>query len=90
MADLDCGDFGSTIGPSEAAPRQMVKAYPCVIYLRGECADFDFLKESIAKGKVGDWAYPVVLAVLFAVAIYINYHERMMAKLRLNRQGGAA
>lgn len=77
---------------AQVKPRQgrWLKLIPALFIFVANVLILISLKESIAKGKVGDWAYPVVLAVLFAVAIYINYHERMMAKLRLNRQGGAA
>lgn len=77
---------------AQVKPRQgrWLKLIPALFIFVANVLILISLKESIAKGKVGDWAYPVVLAALFAVAIYINYHERMMAKLRLNRQGGAA
>lgn len=77
---------------AQVKPRQgrWLKLIPALFIFVANVLILISLKESIAKGKVGDWAYPVVLMVLFAVAIYINYHERMMAKLRLNRQGGAA
>lgn len=42
------------------------------------------LKETIAKGKIALWAYPVVMLVLFAFAVYLNYHGQLLARWRLN------
>lgn len=77
---------------AQVKPRQgrWLKLIPALFIFVANVLILISLKESIAKGKVGDWAYPAVLIVLFAVALYINYHERILAKLRLNRQRGAA
>lgn len=39
------------------------------------------LKNPIEKGKVGVWAYPVILLVLIGIALYMNCHARLMARL---------
>lgn len=77
---------------SQVRPRQgrWLKLIPALFIFVANVLILISLKESIAKGKVGDWAYPVTLMMLFAVALYINYHGRAMVKLRLTHQGGAA
>lgn len=44
------------------------------------------LKGLVAKGRLGDWAYPLVLVLLMLFAMYVNYHAQLMARLALNRQ----
>ncbi|MDO5652036.1 MAG: LPS export ABC transporter permease LptF [Moraxella sp.] len=49
------------------------------------------LKNPIEKGKVGVWIYPAVLVMFFGMALYANYHGRVMTRFRLgdNAKGGA-
>ncbi|MDO4442097.1 MAG: LPS export ABC transporter permease LptF [Moraxella sp.] len=72
---------------AQVRPRQgrWLKLIPAIFIFVANVLILISLKESIAKGKVGDWAYPAVLVMLFLVALYINYHERTMARLRLGR-----
>lgn len=72
---------------AQASPRQgrWLKLIPAILIFVVNVLILISLKESVAKGKLGNWAYPLVLTVMFCVALYINYHERMMVKLRLGR-----
>lgn len=48
------------------------------------------LKEAITKEKVGVWAYPMAVLVAVAFAWYLNHHEQLLARLRLNQHGDKA
>ena len=43
------------------------------------------LKETITKGKIGVWIYPVAVFGCFVFAFYLNYHDKFMLKIRLNK-----
>lgn len=73
---------------AQVRPRQgrWLKLIPAIFIFVVNVFIIISLKESIAKGKMGGWAYLAVLAVLFLIALYINYHERTMTRLRLGRR----
>ncbi|USZ13901.1 LPS export ABC transporter permease LptF [Moraxella sp. FZFQ2102] len=43
------------------------------------------LKDTVSKGKISVAIYPVAIVLMFAFALYLNYHERLMARMRLSR-----
>lgn len=69
-------------------PRQgrWLKLIPAIFIFVANVLILISLKETITKGKVGVWVYPMAVAVMMAFAIYLNHHEHLMAKLRLTRQ----
>lgn len=44
------------------------------------------LKDSITKAKLPPIAYLLVMVLLTAFALYLNYHQRLMARMQLTRQ----
>lgn len=43
------------------------------------------LKDTVSKSKISVAIYPVAIVLMFAFALYLNYHERLMARMRLSR-----
>ncbi|WP_242620155.1 LPS export ABC transporter permease LptF [Moraxella caviae] len=76
---------------AQVRPRQgrWFKLIPSVFIFVASALIVISLKESISKGKLGVWAYPVVIALFFAFALYLNYHERIMARFRLAKHQNA-
>lgn len=75
---------------SYVRPRQgrWYKLVPAIlIYVAGVLVVIS-LKDTIIKGKFPPVIYAAALLLMMAVAIYLNYHGRVMARLRLGRQGG--
>lgn len=72
---------------STVRPRQgrWLKLIPAIFIFVANVLILISLKESITKGKIGAWIYPVAVAVFVGFALYLNYHERLFAKLRLNK-----
>ncbi len=70
---------------SKVNPRQgrWLKLVPAIFVFVASALMVISLKDPIEKGKVGVWAYPVVLMVLFGVALYANYHSRLMMRRKL-------
>ena len=68
-------------------PRQgrWLKLIPAMFIFVGNVLILISLKESIAKGKIGVYIYPVAMVLLIAFALYLNYHDRLVAQLRRNR-----
>ncbi|UYZ68809.1 LPS export ABC transporter permease LptF [Moraxella bovis] len=68
-------------------PRQgrWLKLIPAIFVFVANVLILISLKESIAKGKIGVYIYPVALVSFIAFALYLNYHDRIMAQLRRNR-----
>lgn len=73
---------------AQVRPRQgrWLKLIPAIFIFVANVLILISLKESIAKGKVGDWAYPVVVVLLVLFAFYMNHHDGVVARLRLSRQ----
>ncbi|WFF38720.1 LPS export ABC transporter permease LptF [Moraxella nasibovis] len=73
---------------AQVRPRQgrWLKLIPAIFIFVANVLILISLKESIAKGKVGDWAYPVAVLLLVLFAFYMNHHDRVVARLRLSRQ----
>ncbi|OAV00516.1 Lipopolysaccharide export system permease protein lptF [Moraxella veridica] len=75
---------------SYVRPRQgrWYKLVPAIlIYVAGVLVVIS-LKDTIIKGKLPPVIYAAALLMMMAVAMYLNYHGRVMARLRLERQGG--
>lgn len=70
----------STVQPRKG---RWLKLIPAIFIFVANVLILISLKETISKGKVGAWAYPVVVMGLLAFAGYLNYHERLLAKMRL-------
>lgn len=72
---------------SRVNPRQgrWLKLVPAIFVFVVVALVLISLKKPIEKQKVGVWAYPVALMILFAVAIYMNHHSRL--KLSLKSRG---
>lgn len=68
-------------------PRQgrWLKLIPAMFIFVANVLILISLKESIAKGKIGVYIYPVALVLFIAFALYLNYHDRIVAQLRRNR-----
>ncbi len=45
------------------------------------------LKDPIDKAKVGVWAYPVLLSLIFIALVYANMHEQLRLKMRAKKHG---
>lgn len=73
-------------------PRQgrWLKLIPAIFIFVANVLILISLKETISKGKIGVWIYPVAVALMMMFALYLNYHERLMNQFRLNKQGGKA
>lgn len=68
---------------STVKPRQgrWFKLLPAIFIFVAVALVLISLKNPIEKGKVGVWAYPVVLLLLVSIAVYMNCHARLMARL---------
>lgn len=72
---------------SRVSPRQgrWLKLVPSILLYIVAVLVIISIKEPVAKGKIGIWAYPVVLVLMLILAIYVNYHSRLVMKQRLTR-----
>lgn len=68
-------------------PRQgrWLKLIPAIFIFVANVLILISLKETISKGKIGVWAYPMAVVLLFIFACYLNYHERLIATFRLQK-----
>ena len=68
-------------------PRQgrWLKLIPAIFIFVANVLILISLKETISKGKLGVWAYPMAVVLLFIFACYLNYHERLVATFRLQK-----
>ena len=71
-------------------PRQgrWLKLIPAIFVFVAAVLILISLKESIAKGKMGIAVYPVAVLGFVLFALYLNYHERLMHIVRLNKATG--
>ncbi len=71
-------------------PRQgrWLKLIPAIFVFVAAVLILISLKESIAKGKMGIAVYPVAVLGFVLFALYLNYHERLMHIVRLNKAAG--
>lgn len=69
---------------STVKPRQgrWLKLVPAIFVFVAVALILISLKNPIEKGKLSLWAYPVAVVVLTAIALYMNQHARVMARLR--------
>ena len=67
-------------------PRQgrWLKLIPAIFIFVANVLVLISLKETISKGKIGVWIYPVAVLAMMAFATYLNFHEHLMAKMRLS------
>ncbi|MCG6815054.1 LPS export ABC transporter permease LptF [Moraxella catarrhalis] len=75
---------------SYVRPRQgrWYKLVPAIlIYVAGVLVVIS-LKDTITKGKLSPVIYLAALLMMMVVAMYLNYHQQVMMRLRLRRQGG--
>ena len=72
---------------SVVQPRQgrWLKLIPAIFIFVANVLILISLKETITKGKIGVWIYPVAVFGCFAFAFYLNYHDKFMLKIRLNK-----
>lgn len=72
---------------SYVRPRQgrWLKLIPAIFIFVANVLVLISLKESITKGKLSIWTYPVAVVSLLAFALYLNYHQTIVARLRLKR-----
>lgn len=72
---------------SQVRPRQgrWLKLVPSIFVFVVVVLMVISLKSPIAKGKVGVWAYPVLVGLLFLGSLYANYHARLMMRYRLKK-----
>lgn len=72
---------------AQVRPRQgrWLKLIPAMFLFVANVLIVISLKETITKGKLSVWAYPVAVAVLLLLALYINYHGRVVARMRLSK-----
>lgn len=68
-------------------PRQghWLKLIPAIFVFVAAVLILISLKETIAKGKMGIAVYPVAVLGFVLFALYLNYHERLMHVVRLNK-----
>lgn len=72
---------------SQVRPRQgrWLKLIPAIFLFVANVLILISLKESITKGKISALSYPLAVAVLLIFALYLNYHQHLMARVRLKR-----
>ena len=72
---------------SKVSPRQgrWLKLVPSILLYVVAVLAIISLKDPIAKGKVGVWAYPVLIVLMLGLAGYANYHSQLVNKKRLQR-----
>lgn len=68
-------------------PRQgrWLKLIPAIFVFVANVLILISLKETVSKGKIGVFIYPVAIVLFMGFALYLNYHDRLMMKTRLNR-----
>lgn len=69
-------------------PRQgrWLKLIPAIFVFVANVLILISLKETIAKGKMDALVYPVVVLLFVLFALYLNYHPKLMANMRLREQ----
>ncbi len=72
---------------AQVRPRQgrWLKLIPAIFIFVANVLVLISLKGSITKGKLSPYIYPVAVLVSLAFALYLNYHERILARMRLSR-----
>lgn len=72
---------------SQVRPRQgrWLKLIPAIFLFVANVLILISLKESITKGKISALSYPLAVVVLLIFALYLNYHQHLMARVRLKR-----
>lgn len=72
---------------SAVQPRQgrWLRLIPAIFIFVANVLILISLKETISKGKIDVWIYPVAVLGLLAFAIYLNYHGRLFARVRLQQ-----
>lgn len=72
---------------SYVRPRQgrWLKLIPAIFIYVASVMLVISLKDVVAKGRVSVYLYPVAVVVVAIFALYLNYHERLMNRLRLQR-----
>ncbi len=72
---------------SYVRPRQgrWLKLIPAIFIYVASVMLVISLKDVVAKGRVSVYLYPVAVAVVAIFALYLNYHEQLMNRLRLQR-----
>lgn len=73
---------------SYVRPRQgrWLKLIPAIFIYVASVLVIISLKDSISKGKLPPMTYLVAVVALTAFALYLNYHQRLMARMQLTRQ----
>lgn len=73
---------------SYTRPRQgrWLKLIPAIFIYVASVLVVISLKDSITKGKLPVGSYAVAMVLLTAFALYLNYHERWVVRIRLNRK----
>ncbi len=73
---------------SYVRPRQgrWLKLIPAIFIYVASVLVIISLKDSISKGKLPPMTYLVAVVLLTAFALYLNYHQRLMARMQLTRQ----
>lgn len=72
---------------SQVKPRQgrWLKLVPSIFVFVAMVLLVISLKNPIAKGKVGVWAYPVLIVCMLVGSVYANYHARLVMRYRLSK-----
>lgn len=72
---------------SQVRPRQgrWLKLIPAIFLFVANVLILISLKESITKGKISALSYPLTVVLLLIFALYLNYHQYLMARVRLKR-----
>lgn len=73
-------------------PRQgrWLKLIPAIFVFVANVLILISLKETVSKGKIGVFIYPVAIVLFMGFALYLNYHGRLMMRTRLNRSQKAS
>ncbi|UNU74172.1 LPS export ABC transporter permease LptF [Moraxella nasovis] len=76
---------------SQTKPRQgrWLKLVPAVFVFVASVIVLISLKETISKGKMGVWIYPVAVVGFVLLGLYLNYHERIIMRLRLSKESAS-
>lgn len=72
---------------SYVRPRQgrWLKLIPAIFIYVASVMLVISLKDVVAKGRVSVYLYPVAIVAVAIFALYLNYHDRLMSRLRLQR-----
>ncbi len=68
-------------------PRQgrWLRLIPAIFIFVANALILISLKETIAKGKMDVFIYPIIVILFVLFALYLNYHPWLMAKMRLRQ-----